>query len=101
MTSKTGNPALGAFAALGLGLLGQIAAAADEVVVNGAEQAAQAEASAAELRAEMARYMRSLNMELRHKLDQELKRVVAAPTLELEKIEQTIELSARRLPARG
>lgn len=96
VTSKTVNPALSAFAALGFGLLGQIAAAADEVVVNGAEQATEAKAAAAELRAEMARYMRSLNTQLRDKLDRDLKRL-SVPTLELEKI----ELSARVLPTRG
>jgi hypothetical protein len=97
LTSKTVNPALSAMTALGLGLLGQMAAA-DEVVANGAEQAARAEAAATELRAEMARYMRSLNAELRNKLDREIKRL-PTPALGLEKIE--VELSARRLPGRG
>lgn len=98
VTSKTVNPALSVFAALGFGLLGQIATAADEVVVRGAEQATQAEVAAAEFRAEMARYMRSLNTELKDKLDRDLKRL-SVPTLELEL--EKIDLSARVLPARG
>ena len=96
LTSKKLNPGLSLLTALGLGLLGQSAAATDEVFVYGTSQAAQAETTAAELRAEMDRYARSLHLELKRKLDQAMK-PADKPKLELSEV----ELPARELLTRS
>jgi hypothetical protein len=64
------------------GILGQAAAATEELVVNGAEVAARAKEGEALFRSDMKEYVRSLNHDLKAKLDKEFKRI-EAPRLTL------------------
>jgi hypothetical protein len=78
-------------AGLSLGLCTQQAAAAEEMVVSGAEVVAQIRAEREVMRAEMQEYLRVVNRELREAFEATLTKPAPAPRLQL----STVEISTR------
>ena len=81
-TRKLNNPRAGLIVGLVAGLLSQMTAATEEVVVNGREAAATAQAEEARFQSEMKDYAQSLNQNLKATLDKEIKGL-PAPKLQL------------------
>jgi hypothetical protein len=82
LTRKPTKPKASIAVVLLAGILGQAAAATEELVVNGAEVAAQAQEGEESFREDMKEYVQSLNHDLKATLDKEFKRI-EAPRLTL------------------
>jgi hypothetical protein len=90
-TRKLNHPTAGLIVGLVAGLLSQLTAATEEVVVNGTEAVALAQAEEVRFQTEMKDSVQSLNQNLKATLDKELK-ALPAPKL---------ELALGELPTRG
>jgi hypothetical protein len=91
LTRKQNAPITSLVIGLIAGLFSQLAAATEEIVVNGTAAAAQAQAQEVRFQTEMKNYAQSLNQNLKATLDRELKKQPAPQ----------VRLAIGEIPTRG
>jgi hypothetical protein len=91
LTRKQNAPTAGLAIGLLAGMLSQLTAATEEVVVNGKEAAAQAQAQEVRFQTEMKDYAQSLNEDLKTRLNSDMKKLPAPQ----------VRLAIGEIPTRG